>query len=113
MIHFSTVRQGCRTLRTAEIGAINENLKIFGRLGVWSTIMELAYGPYGPQSAFHGFSHGLKTCHWHVFTPANAGAGLSNPCPFHKKYRGRSLGIFYGVDNGIRTHDLQSHNLTR
>ena len=25
----------------------------------------------------------------------------------------KGIGIFYGVDNGIRTHDLQSHNLTR
>ncbi len=42
-------------------------------------MMELAYDPYGSQSAFHGFSHGLKTVHWTVFTPAYAGVGLSNP----------------------------------
>ena len=31
------------------------------------------------------------------------------------KIKDTRLGIlyFYGVDNGIRTHDLQSHNLTR
>ena len=39
--------------------------------------------------------------------------GLSNPI-IHKKNPIRKDGVsFYGVDNGIRTHDLQSHNLTR
>ena len=38
--------------------------------------------------------------------------GLSNPIIPIKK--DTLLGVFfYGVDNGIRTHDLQSHNLTR
>ena len=32
----------------------------------------------------------------------------------HKKQGYRMVPLFfYGVDNGIRTHDLQSHNLTR
>ena len=33
--------------------------------------------------------------------------------PRKRKNRGISLGFVSGVDNGIRTHDLQSHNLTR
>ena len=38
----------------------------------------------------------------------------SNPLSVHKKNPIRlDGGSFYGVDNGIRTHDLQSHNLTR
>ena len=38
--------------------------------------------------------------------------GLSNPI-IHKKRTPIRVFFFYGVDNGIRTHDLQSHNLTR
>ena len=30
-----------------------------------------------------------------------------------KKHSEWSASFFHGVDNGIRTHDLQSHNLTR
>ena len=38
--------------------------------------------------------------------------GLSNPIIAIKKDTHKGV-FFYGVDNGIRTHDLQSHNLTR
>ena len=69
--------------------------------------------PSGPPPWTFGFSHGLKTVHRTVFAFASLRPAFRIPYPFHKKYRGISLGIFYGVDNGIRTHDLQSHNLTR
>ena len=39
--------------------------------------------------------------------------GLSNPIIHKNNRHPKGTGCFYGVDNGIRTHDLQSHNLTR
>ena len=50
----------------------------------------------------------VATCHRQV------GFYLSNPISTQKK-RDTQKGVssFSGVDNGIRTHDLQSHNLTR
>ena len=41
------------------------------------------------------------------------GRAFESHYPPHKKYPRRKPRDFYGVDNGIRTHDLQSHNLTR
>ena len=36
------------------------------------TKMEYSQHPDRMQSVFHGFSHGLKTCHRHVFAPVFA-----------------------------------------
>ena len=57
-----------------------------------------------------GFSPRLKSVHRTV------AIDLSNPVilPIYKKNLIRKDEVsFYGVDNGIRTHDRQSHNLTR
>ena len=70
-------------------------------------VLHLCQHPCGVQSKAQGFSHGLKTCHWHVFLTA-----FRIPLS-HKENPPQSGGFLYGVDNGIRTHDLQSHNLTR
>ena len=48
----------------------------------------------------------------HYFTLPSVGPLSSNP--IHSIKKDTQMGVFfYGVDNGIRTHDLQSHNLTR
>ena len=68
---------------------------------------------YEPQSLTFGFSPGLKKCPLDTFLPRFARPPSSNPM-IHKKQGYRMVPLFfYGVDNGIRTHDLQSHNLTR
>ena len=46
-------------------------------------------------------------------TSLRTGAGLSNPIIAEKRSTPNGVLLFSGVDNGIRTHDLQSHNLTR
>ena len=61
------------------------------KIGLPANKMNGSQQPYRLPSSVHGFSHGLTKN-----TDTQKG-----------------IGIFYGVDNGIRTHDLQSHNLTR
>ena len=47
----------------------------------------------------------------HFFASHRSAALFESHLPHKKEH---PLGVlFYGVDNGIRTHDLQSHNLTR
>ena len=49
-----------------------------------------------------------------TFYPPYGRAALSNPIiAINKKDTLLGVLFIYGVDNGIRTHDLQSHNLTR
>ena len=80
--------------------------------GTVRVVLHLCQHPSGMPSKAQGFSHGLKTVHRTVFAPASPRAGLSNPIIPIKKDTHSGV-FFYGVDNGIRTHDLQSHNLTR
>ena len=49
----------------------------------------------------------------HFFARPCDGPLSSNPIIDKKNRYPKGTGSFYGVDNGIRTHDLQSHNLTR
>ena len=67
------------------------------------------------RSEKRGLSHGLKTVHRTVFTAAKLPPPFRVPLSagFHEK-AGTLSGclFFHGVDNGTRTHDLQSHNLT-
>ena len=49
----------------------------------------------------------------HFFTHPSGEPRSSNPIYPTKNTLHKVEGVFYGVDNGIRTHDLQSHNLTR
>ena len=65
--------------------------------------------PYRMHLTNHGFSPGM------FFTPPAVGSASSNPIITQKKKKRhpKDVSSFSGVDNGIRTHDLQSHNLTR
>ena len=63
-----------------------------------------------------GLSPELKKCPLDTFLPALRGGPLSSSPIIHlipqKISTPDGVLIFYGVDNGTRTHDLQSHNLT-
>ena len=69
--------------------------------------------PYRLRLEIMGLSPELKKCPPDTFLPALR-AGRSLRVPFHPIKTAPSKGwcCFYGVDNGTRTHDLQSHNLT-
>ena len=70
--------------------------------------------PDGLRSATNGLSHGLSKCppdtclhqcaHW-----CRPFESLYHP-PHEKRQTRRSV-FFHGVDDGTRTHGLQSHNL--
>ena len=66
---------------------------------------------YGLRSAVYGFSHGLKTVHRTVFAVLCT-AGLSNPITHkypYKKESSKCYSLFYGVGDGIRTHEYRNH----
>ena len=67
-------------------------------LGAALKTMGVRLHPYGMHPNTHGFAPGLFE---------------SNIRPKKKKRHPKDVSSFSGVDNGIRTHDLQSHNLTR
>ena len=90
----------------------------------------VASGPLGPSYAVAAVSRGwimgfgprdLWAPRVERPGPYPAGNSPQDCCillvesPIHpiKKPEAKASGFFYGVDNGIRTHDLQSHNLTR
>ncbi|MBR5617008.1 MAG: hypothetical protein IKW50_02375, partial [Oscillospiraceae bacterium] len=80
----------------ARLPLINITYSLFAK---YTERWEAASIPSGMPSASHGFSHGLKTCHRHVFTPLR-GAGLSNPIQRIKiKDTRKGILYFYGVDN--------------
>ncbi len=47
-----------------------------------------------------------------MFFPGCAGSVLSSPIIHPMKKADLTVCFFHGVDDGARTHDLQSHNLT-
>ena len=54
----------------------------------------------------------LKVSTGHFYPRLRRGRPFESHIHSIKNTRGKASGIFYGVDNGTRTHDLQSHNLT-
>ena len=72
---------------------------------------------YGLPSPTLGFSHALKNSPPDCFSPRlRRGRAFESHYPqvaMKKEALQKECFFFHGVDNGIRTHDLQSHNLTR
>ena len=59
--------------------------------------MDMRPHPYRMRSHIHGFSHGLKTCHRHVFLTAFQILSPSPPQKYPHPQRRRDLG-HYGID---------------
>ena len=58
-----------------------------------------------------GLSHGLKTCHRHVFHPRFARAGLSSPAQHKQKIQiPEWVSGFFGTPEGTRTPNPRNRN---
>ena len=63
--------------------------------------------PYGMRPRIKGLSHGLKTCHRHVFLTAFRVLFITHPIAKTPPQKRRGL---HGVGDGTRTHNARNHN---